>query len=1133
MLRLNNHPSTQIGYNNNHADAPLLFVPKNRRKPSTTTNRSDSNNSQMTIPFFHDAESLSNGEETLGNRSTLSVYLPLRFFLSGLQERSFRTQLFVAFGTVAALSLGVVMAVSILTTVQAGNTVVRVAAQNFDDWGSHKLGDFARVMAHMGIQRLEKLEGMMRLVQTVTQERFMGYPHHLHNDSQVPFANHYSDASSSSNNNNVYPLKAKNPLPLEWQIQPNVFASGSPAEAREHVRDRFQWYFFRNDTLPNASISTMDATFFYQGVCNPHASSSSLSNCTNAHNNISLGGLVNPTPHTLSTIHRKASDFASPLLKALYEYHNEVKSIRIHFFNDGAGATVAFPGRMDSTRTEGSYESMGCEWMLHQTNPHTGRPYATPAQVGRCHPAGTRVSYREFNAFEQQWCRGVLSAPGRNRMHVTDPRNDQDGYWVFQVGQAVHDLVTGELLACVLADVSTNQFLTTDGTLNGITSTLSDYGVIRWQDGKIVNASAWTPDPFHQDLVPISDYVGDYGIDEVLLKEFKEESLENYRRTGKLDIRVRIKNGYSIGVHPVVYPPPTTTTTSASGEDLNFLFLAVYSIRSSERDELVGDVERAVDSRVRLFITMIATAGCVCLGAIVLLIHVMALYFTSPLEWMNRVGSHMLKSAGNFAHLPSEESTRVASGGGGASSSSLEETPSSSSSSKCGPNVADMLQNKPWAYRYSPRTEITKLVHEFSTMVQQFSGEGTAKIIKIDVFETKNPFILQKNFQTLYKRRQQNDFPFRYHPVGQRDNLQRPSPDEGLLPLETCLSGSIVRPLVVAKKQESSLTISEDRRHWGPNSRYMDDHMEEEGWNLHISLKKGSRRRGLLRSSVFWFVAGSMVLPLILCMSAISAGVLIGASRTFPSLIEAVEVVYTSVERLFLLPKTKFGALQVADVLFNHARDLHVFNRLAGWLFFGAIPMANTFTEMYTTAEVCKDYPFKTSCPAIQNTPAATCDCAWKDRVIKNTCQSNYTDSRRLQQLFFEGLREDADPITGHRNSTTYPAVGRFPNDTYFWESIDAVPGAERGYNASGYRTTFDRLRTTSALSAIQIPLYNYVQGTQLQRTWGSILSFDADGMFAGYVGCSTAHTHFAHLQANGDPSVWGNKELCPTGKFG
>lgn len=55
-----------------------------------------------------------------------------------------------------------------------------------------------------------------------------------------------------------------------------------------------------------------------------------------------------------------------------------------------------------------------------EINPYTGKPFGTDEDIARCHPAGTLVSAREYNAMERKWCRQVALDPSRDPFNVTE-----------------------------------------------------------------------------------------------------------------------------------------------------------------------------------------------------------------------------------------------------------------------------------------------------------------------------------------------------------------------------------------------------------------------------------------------------------------------------------------------------------------------------------------------------------------------------------------------------------------------------------------------------------------------------------------------------------------------------------------
>ena len=114
---------------------------------------------------------------------------------------------------------------------------------------------------------------------------------------------------------------------------------------------------------------------------------------------------------------------------------------------------------------------------------------------------------------------------------------------------------------------------------------------------------------------------------------------------------------------------------------------------------------------------------------------------------------------------------------------------------------------------------------------------------------------------------------------------------------------------------------------------------------------------------------------------------------------------------------------------------------------------------------------------------------------------SSNLNSRILQTSFYEGQATDIDFATGNRHSTTFgtgnitwPGHSETPADTSWWTDANEMPGSEKGALASGFETTYDRVRVLSALAVIHFPLYNYFPGRDEERHLGSFIGMDADG---------------------------------------
>ena len=995
---------------------------------------------------------------------------------SCLRMRSLRTQICICFGGVSVLALLIVMAVSVWTTVNAGDTVLHVGARNIDDWFEMRGPTLAKLMADIGTQKLYALEGLVRIVQQTTQERLF-----LNDDSNALFP-HY-------NNNGSYPLRAKNLLPYQDELMPNVFWNDSTS-AREHVRHRHSWYFDRtillnnnnnnnnnktnDDELVSLNISTVDAVF---------------------------AAAANDDIKT-QQLRANLSDYMSPLLKALYEHHGEIKSIGLYFVHDETPASVVFPGRHAQPLARGN-EIVGCDWLQHD-NPWKQdgtMTVGTLEQQTLClqrHNAdddngSTNAAVRYPNVLEQAWCRDQALEP--HRMHVWGPTYDTDGMYGMDFGMALYHPTTHELVACTRVSVSAQYFSTT--YTYAINEGLdSQWGTLRLDDkgGTFLNATTWQADPINQTEHYLLNEYNHYGITPERYQEIQEFYDRSYQTKGRFDDIWRyVDDTYYIAAQPFPEPPPPD---SPQGRNYRPEFLCLLTVYTTERDWQLSKARGPVNEEVHNIVMVIVLSSVVSMLVICTLVSIVALYLTSPLQWMTHIGSEILEYAG--------------------SRTDQEEHP------------VLQLENKPWTYRFSPRTEITRLLDEFHIMIEQFSGKGTAKVIKQDLYEVKNPFLLYNSFQQLYDESEGSSY-----------GTAPPTPT-GLKPSTTLSSSSSSTSSASSNlppDHPPRTLVSENRKHWGPNTHSTGFDDENLRHNLHQSIVSSSSLASLLRSSIFWWICGCIALPLLLSMVGIAAYVLIRVNNTLPSLMHALEVAYTYLESYFMLPFAHMRVGFATEAMLLPFRDLYVLNRIAGWLYSGGLPAVDTFTEMHTFAEECKDYG--SDCPAYQSSPASTCDCAWNDPMA-STCSNDVVNSRQQQRLYFEGLAEDAYP-NGDRNVTSfgvhgetnpfYPQYGTAPNNTFFWDRVESLPGAsESSDSASTFGTTYDRVRTASALSAVQIPLYNYVEGSSLERAWGSTVSFDADGMTTGYAGCSEEHVYWAHYQFGNDTA---RPDICPDGKYG
>jgi len=427
-----------------------------------------------------------------------------------------------------------------------------------------------------------------------------------------------------------------------------------------------------------------------------------------------------------------------------------------------------------------------------------------------------------------------------------------------------------------------------------------------------------------------------------------------------------------------------------------------------------------------------------------------------------------------------------------------------------GSSAKKLEENQSRWVRFSPKTEITDLVAQFRSMVRKFSGEGVAKLFRRKCTEIRNPFTLESNFRGLYGGRSCSDFKYTY--------------DDGAVALKL--------PLGSADGRITSIRWGIKRIHWGHNIRGGSDSVcASFASKMRMSLDDAKDMKKLMRSPLFWWIVGSITIPLLLVMIAISVLVATELSQSFPDMTDAVEEIYMTLEKVSLEEFTRLRAAYASQVMFAPVRDLYLLTRVTGWLLFGALQRSDSYTDVAIAADSCK-FSEGGTCDYFADKSKSVCDCEWDDQWGEE-CYQYPIDTRSLQRLYSEAQSDDAFP-NGDRNSTSFPRVASTPDTTSFWPDMNSVPGAEKGATAGGHETTYDRLRVLSATSMIQIPLYNYGRGTRFNRPLGTYIGLEADGMDGGYTGCDHFHAGMAHWQSDEVNKAAGvNAVICPFGKYG
>lgn len=162
-------------------------------------------------------------------------------------------------------------------------------------------------------------------------------------------------------------------------------------------------------------------------------------------------------------------------------------------------------------------------------------------------------------------------------------------------------------------------------------------------------------------------------------------------------------------------------------------------------------------------------------------------------------------------------------------------------------------------------------------------------------------------------------------------------------------------------------------------------------------------------------------------------------------------------------------------------------------------------TFLFSGSGQCKFYTpgEETICPFIENDTLTPCSCEWDDPWGYGCTEFGDTiHPRYLQHRWFEGPASGAG-AEGDREGTLYPTIDFAPPTTEWWpQNTSKLPGAYKGNNASGYETTYDRVRVVSAVSVADFPLYNYQPGIGEQRMLGTYVGFEADVSIFLWVFC-------------------------------
>lgn len=1017
-------------------------------------------------------------------------------YLKGICLRSsygLRTQLLLSFGLITTATIGFVICTCVVVAIVAGNSIQYIHQESLKDYLTNIEATSARFLAEQLSPKLIP-SGAVNILYEATLDRFAGYPF-VTSDSVVPFMDQISQTGK-------YPVEGA-PVPLDWQIRDDA-EQVTEENYLEHLQHQRRWEELYKDA---PYISTDSAFYSMQGSCDPNQPASTHTyypGCTDANNNITTGGVVAPTSLN-SIIHRKASDLV-PLLKALYEYHTDLKDIGIYFTNAGAGSAVTFPHYWHDGSI--SYVSGGCDWMakrnpiLYDKNNLT-QPIASEEERQNCHKKGEVVAGREYNSLERSWCQQQALHP--ERIHVEGPYWDafNENIPLLSIGRSVYDRVTHELVACIYLGYtvsSVQQIIeeTTKASYPNINGTM-ETTVVRWDElgtvvatsREVVDSTTTTIDEIdvgvtldiYQDIYTLVDFEEVWDPDEV------QEAYDSLLITHE---------GVFLSAYPI--PPVPNAYDPYYHPD----FLVVSSLHKKAIVDHIKGINDGVDAQVEDVIVNSILVGAAGIGAVMVIIFIMAHSITTPLRQMDQRATEMLE---NFGASHNDEEEERSSAGGESDAKLMKQRSSSTAPVLESDNSLDKSSHSPQqkptidTNLCTPRTELAKLTEAFEEMVASFSGASSmSRATKHIGKDIENNFQLgeEKMFQDLYIGRQASGFKYQISIVprhGPRDPLNH----------------FVNRGRVVIGRDDtvSQVTMEQFKSEPSPTCK-----QRKKPW-----------------SALFLRIVLLIGTPLLITTLIISVDVLARISNEFLAGVDDAKDLYMDIELQALAAHTGARAQLASSITSESVRDLHIMTRYASWLLFGGINPKESFTSMTSGSQVCKDEKNYRDCDYVKEN--YVCDCAWNDVTTGGTCQTYdvHRDTRYLQQVTYTGQMDDSW-ADGDRNVSNYPSNSYLPNATNWWLEYANMPGSDLGTTSRGHDTSYERLRMASA-NPMHMALYNY--DIKKEHALSSYVAFEADGMIVGYSGCrsysNSKMPFWKSSESNGAAEV--RPELCPLGKYG
>ena len=821
-----------------------------------------------------------------------------------------------------------------------------------------------------------------------------------------------------------------------------------------------------------------------QGQCDPSVtdpqSKTYFPDCSDENNNVTHGSALfdGPPSPTNQGLYEKSSDLAV-LMKPLYESHTDIKTIGIYYANDGAGAYATFPGTVADGRL--TYSSNGCDWM-RSDNPVISQPLdgspkipiGTEDQIQKCQTKGETVPLRRYNPLERQWCAEQALHPQQTQISGPYLDASSEHLWLLTVGRAVFDRITKTFIACTLIDVSIGSIeAVLDDVVVGETS---EVALIHWEDGTVVASPKWDSENA-ESTTNIAD-IG-IGVDAATFQEIK--NLVDYN---KFWDPIQVQEAYKSTVieHEgrllAFYPVPVPLQYD---ELFRPKYLSVLSIEKSEVYGAVDEMDDAIDDDVNDIIRLTLIVGFGGIGVVLVIVVAISLFLTKPLSSLANVADQIVANAGN---------------------KSLD--------------AGISLQDKDAFYPCTPTTEVTELVAGFRLMISGLGRKAGASRVATttEVKDVTNIVPWEKSV---------------FGPYYTMTDDER--------------AGSVASS---SAQSNFSTLFSNKVVPSAPEKVNHGKHVQFTGTSTaslnHEELARNNARScpGVLVSPLFRWIFVLIVAPLLITMVAICVIVSLEVTDSLPSWLEDVEAASKALEVDSIVTAARARSKLGEEVIFETLRDLHLVTRIASWLLLGALTRSDSFIAYDEATEECKYSPSNRECDFYDDQERSFCDCEWND-IFGRECRQ-MEDPRSKQKLFFSGQSTDSESSTGDRRFISFSEEGNndhgySPSSTNWWHEPSFMPGAEKLDNASGYETTYDRLRSLAPLGVAMFPIFNHEREPGVNNYFGQYVGLENDGMMIGYEACEYSMAEYSNFQSTKENKAYqmtrdGNK-LCPLGKYG